>query len=64
VFSRSSSPRSGRSGIRARMDHFHADSLRVYDSNIRSALRLSQRCETLKLIDVVNVGEVPKRINT
>jgi YVTN family beta-propeller protein len=43
---------------------FTPDSLRVYDSNsgMRSVSVIDAK--TLKLIDVVNVGEVPKRINT
>jgi len=32
----------------------------VYDSNSGSALRLSIDAKTLKLIDVLNVGEVPQ----
>lgn len=43
---------------------FTPDSLRVYDSNsgARSVSVIDAR--TLRLVDVVNVGEVPKRINT
>jgi YVTN family beta-propeller protein len=43
---------------------FTPDSLRVYDSNSGARSVSVINAKTLKLIDVVNVGEVPKRINT
>ena len=43
---------------------FTPDSLRVYDSNSGARSISVIDANTLKLIDVVNVGEVPKRINT
>jgi YVTN family beta-propeller protein len=43
---------------------FTPDSQRVYDSNSGARSVSVIDVETLKLIDVVNVGEVPKRINT
>ncbi len=43
---------------------FTPDSLRVYDSNSGARSVSVIDSKTLKLIDVVNVGEVPKRINT
>jgi YVTN family beta-propeller protein len=43
---------------------FTPDSLRVYDSNSGARSVSVIDAKTLKLIDVVNVGEVPKRINT
>jgi YVTN family beta-propeller protein len=43
---------------------FTPDSLRVYDSNSGAGSVSVIDAKTLKLIDVVNVGEVPKRINT
>jgi YVTN family beta-propeller protein len=43
---------------------FTPDSRRVYDSNSGARSVSVIDVETLKLIDVVNVGEVPKRINT
>ena len=43
---------------------FTPDSQRVYDSNSGARSVSVIDAKTLKLIDVVNVGEVPKRINT
>jgi YVTN family beta-propeller protein len=43
---------------------FTPDSLRVYDSNSGARSVSVIDATTLKLVDVVNVGEVPKRINT
>jgi len=43
---------------------FTPDSLRVYDSNSAARSVSVIDVKTLKLMDVVNVGEVPKRINT
>jgi YVTN family beta-propeller protein len=43
---------------------FTPDSLRVYDSNSGARSVSVIDATSLKLIDVVNVGEVPKRINT
>ena len=43
---------------------FTPDSLRVYDSNSAARSVSVIDAKTLKLMDVVNVGEVPKRINT
>jgi YVTN family beta-propeller protein len=43
---------------------FTPDSLRVYDSNSGARSVSVIDAKNLKLIDVVNVGEVPKRINT
>jgi YVTN family beta-propeller protein len=43
---------------------FTPDSQRVYDSNSGARSVSVIDATTLKLIDVVNVGEVPKRINT
>jgi len=43
---------------------FTPDSLRVYDSNSGARSVSVIDANTLKLVDVVNVGEVPKRINT
>jgi YVTN family beta-propeller protein len=43
---------------------FTPDSLRVYDSNSGARSVSVIDAKTLKLVDVVNVGEVPKRINT
>ena len=43
---------------------FTPDSQRVYDSNSGARSVSVIDAKTLKLVDVVNVGEVPKRINT
>jgi len=43
---------------------FTPDSQRVYDSNSGARSVSVIDAKTLKLLDVVNVGEVPKRINT
>jgi YVTN family beta-propeller protein len=43
---------------------FTPDSQRVYDSNSGARSISVIDAKTLKLVDVVNVGEVPKRINT
>ena len=43
---------------------FTPDSQRVYDSNSAARSVSVIDAKTLKLVDVVNVGEVPKRINT
>jgi YVTN family beta-propeller protein len=43
---------------------FTPDSQRVYDSNSGARSVSVIDTNTLKLVDVVNVGEVPKRINT
>jgi YVTN family beta-propeller protein len=43
---------------------FTPDSQRVYDSNSAARSVSVIDATTLKLVDVVNVGEVPKRINT
>lgn len=43
---------------------FTPDSQRVYDSNSGARSVSVIDATTLKLVDVVNVGEVPKRINT
>jgi YVTN family beta-propeller protein len=43
---------------------FTPDSQRVYDSNSGARSVSVIDVKTLKLVDVVNVGEVPKRINT
>ena len=43
---------------------FTPDSQRVYDSNSGARSVSVIDANTLKLVDVVNVGEVPKRINT
>ena len=43
---------------------FTPDSQRVYDSNSGARSVSVIDAKTLKLIDIVNVGEVPKRINT
>jgi YVTN family beta-propeller protein len=43
---------------------FTPDSLRVYDSNSAARSVSVIDAKTLKLMEVVNVGEVPKRINT
>jgi YVTN family beta-propeller protein len=43
---------------------FTPDSQKVYDSNSAARSVSVIDATTLKLVDVVNVGEVPKRINT
>jgi YVTN family beta-propeller protein len=43
---------------------FTPDSQRVYDSNSGARSVSVIDAKTMKLVDVVNVGEVPKRINT
>jgi len=43
---------------------FTPDSQRVFDSNSAARSVSVIDAKTLKLIAVVNVGEVPKRINT
>jgi len=58
------SPNRAAMGVVPEWITFTPDSQRVYDSNSGARSVSVIDVETLKLIDVVNVGEVPKRINT